>query len=90
MAAIIIGVAAIVALGVGSWRLRSSQPQAARALATGTGAVICAEGIAMFALPGLLDPYGPDWGKVLAGVVLGAFGFFLARFIWRSYSDVAG
>jgi hypothetical protein len=52
--------------------------------------VICAEGIAMFALPGLLDPYGPDWGKVLAGVVLGAFGFFLARFIWRSYSDVAG
>ena len=90
LAAVVLGVVAIVALGIGSKLLHSSQPQAARALAAGTGAVICAEGIAIFALPGALDPSGPDWVKAIVGVALGVFGFFLARFIWRSYRDVRG
>jgi hypothetical protein len=88
--AIVLGLVAVVALGLGSRRLRGSQPAAARALAAGTGIVICAEGIGFFALRGIFDPNGPDWGTVIIGVLVGAFGFLLARFIWRSFGEVPG
>lgn len=88
--AIVLGLVTVVALGLGSRRLRDSQPEAARALAAGTGIVICAEGIGLFALRGMFDPNGPDWGTVMIGVLVGLFGFLLARSVWRSFGEGAG